>query len=181
MQYSTSDHLMSIRCNWDTKHNGWLSSFMFQPVEGWQLRDITWVLWLRETYCYAQHTVCPQCTLFEDVSFTDSMENAKSTTCSSRFQTSATMGFQHTEHCTTQYVPNLVNVIDYSPEPFWDKVINWVRNMEEAQLEMINANLWESLKQAEKFAKICDLSKTWQLQARNWRLLSPSKMLWARS
>jgi len=39
--------------------------------------------------------------------------------------------------------------------------------MEEAQLEMINANLWESLKQAEKFAKICDLSKTWQLQARN--------------
>ncbi|KAF8244959.1 hypothetical protein K440DRAFT_646670 [Wilcoxina mikolae CBS 423.85] len=39
-----------------------------------------------------------------------------------------------------------------------NQAINWINAMEDVQLEIIDAGLLESLKQAEKFAKICDLN-----------------------
>jgi hypothetical protein len=53
-----------------------------------------------------------------------------------------------------------MKVIDDSPGHFFDQAINWIKAMEDVQLEIINAGLLESLKHAEQFAKICNLNKS---------------------
>jgi hypothetical protein len=53
-----------------------------------------------------------------------------------------------------------MKIIDDGPGVLSDQAINWIRATEDVQLEIINANLSESLEQAEKFAKICDLNKS---------------------
>jgi hypothetical protein len=40
----------------------------------------------------------------------------------------------------------------------YDQSINWIKATDDVYLEIINAVLLESLAQAEKFAKICDLN-----------------------
>jgi predicted RNase H-like nuclease (RuvC/YqgF family) len=49
-----------------------------------------------------------------------------------------------------------MKVIENGPGHLSDQAINWIRATEDVQLEIIDANLSESLEEAEKFAKICD-------------------------
>jgi len=93
-----------------------------------------------------------------DVSFTDKIDKAESIRFSSRFKTSTTAGFQPTELSTTEYITNRMKIIDNSPGVLSDQAINWIRATEDVQLEIIDANLSESLEQAEKFVKICNLN-----------------------
>jgi hypothetical protein len=48
-----------------------------------------------------------------------------------------------------------------------DQVINWIKATEDVQLQIINADLSESLQQAEKFAKICDLNESLSAKVKN--------------
>jgi len=80
----------------------------------------------------------------------------KSIRFSSRFKTSTTAGFQPTERHTTEYITHQIKIIDDGPGVLSDQAINWIRAVEDVQLEIIDANLCESLEQAEKFTKICD-------------------------
>jgi len=93
-----------------------------------------------------------------DVSFTDKIDRAKSIRFGSRLKTSTTGGFQPTELRTTEYITNRMKIIDDGPGVLSDQAINWIRATEDVQLEIIDANISESLEQAEKFAKICDLN-----------------------
>jgi len=95
----------------------------------------------------------------QHVSFTDTIDKAESMRFSSRFKTSATAGFQPIELCTTEFVTNRMKVIDNGPRLLSDQAIDWIRATEDVQLEIIDANLSESLEQAEKFAKLCDLNE----------------------
>jgi hypothetical protein len=51
-----------------------------------------------------------------------------------------------------------MKIIDDAPRLLSDQAINRIRATEDVQLEIIDANLSESLKQAEKFAKTCHLN-----------------------
>jgi len=96
----------------------------------------------------------------QDVSFADKIDKAESIRFSSRFKTSATAGFQSTELGPTEYVTNRMKVIDDGPGPLSDQAINRIRATEDVQLEIIDANLYKSHEQAEKFAMICDLNES---------------------
>jgi hypothetical protein len=48
--------------------------------------------------------------------------------------------------------------IDDGPGHLSDQAITWIRGTDEVELVIMKANLSESLEQAEKFAKICDLN-----------------------
>jgi hypothetical protein len=96
----------------------------------------------------------------QDVSFTDTIDKAESIRFSSRFKTSTTVGFQFTGLRTTEYITNRMKIIDNGPGVWSFKAINLIRATEDIQLEITDANLSESLEQAEKFAKICDLNES---------------------
>ena len=51
-----------------------------------------------------------------------------------------------------------MKVIDDAPRFLSDQAINGIRATENVHLDIIDANLPESLEKAEKFAKICDLN-----------------------
>jgi len=108
-----------------------------------------------------------------DVSFTDKIDKAESIRFSSRFNTSATAGFQPTELRTTEYVTNRMKVIDNGPGHLSDQAINWIRATEDVQLEIINAHLSESLGQAKKFAKICDLNESLAAKVKDLEATEP--------
>jgi len=95
-----------------------------------------------------------------NVSFTDKIDKTESIRFSSRLKTSTTAGFQPTELRTIESITNRMKIIDDGPGVLSDQAINWIRAMEDVQLEIIDANLSESVEQAEKFAKICDLSES---------------------
>jgi len=96
----------------------------------------------------------------QDVSFTDNIDKEDSIRFSSRFKTLVTAGFQPTEHRTTEYVTNRMKAIEDGPGLLSDQAINWIRATEDVQQQIIDSNLSESLEQAEKFAKICDLNES---------------------
>jgi len=81
--------------------------------------------------------------------------------------TSTTVGFQPTELRTTEYITTRMNIIDDSPGVLSDQAINWIRATEDVQLEIIDANLSESLEHAEEFAKICDLNESLATEVRD--------------
>jgi len=95
-----------------------------------------------------------------DVSGTDQTDQAESIWFSSRLKTSTTAGFQHTELRTTEYITIRMKVIDDGPGVLSDRGIYWIKATGDVQLEVIDVNLSESLKQAEKVSKICDLNES---------------------
>jgi hypothetical protein len=78
----------------------------------------------------------------------------------SRFKTSATPDFKPTELCMTEYITKRICTVEDSPELLSEQAINWIRAAEAVQLETMDVNISESLLQAEKLAKICNLNKT---------------------
>ena len=108
-----------------------------------------------------------------NVSFTDDIDKAESIRFSSRFKTSTSVGLQPTELCTTEYITNRMKIIDDSPGVLSDQAINWIRATEDVQLEIIDANLSESLEQAEKFAKICNLNESLSAKVEDLEVSEP--------
>jgi hypothetical protein len=108
-----------------------------------------------------------------NVCFTDKIDKAESIRFSSRFQTSTTAGFQPTELRTTEYITNRMTIIDDGPGFLSDQAMNWIRAMENVQLEIIDANLSESLKQAEKFAKVCELNESFAAKVKDLEATEP--------
>jgi hypothetical protein len=108
-----------------------------------------------------------------DVSSTDKFDTAESIRFSSRFKTSTTAGFQSTELSTTEYITNRMKIIDAGPGVLSNQAINWIRATEDVQLEIIDANLSESLEQAEKFAKICDLNESLAAKVKDLEATEP--------
>jgi hypothetical protein len=76
-----------------------------------------------------------------DVSFTPKKEKAKSIRLSSRFNASATMGFQSTELYTTPYIRNQLNIVNAGLTLMSDLAMNWISATEDVQLLIIAANL----------------------------------------
>jgi len=95
----------------------------------------------------------------QNVSFTNKIDKAESIRFCSRFKTSTTSGLQPTELRTTEYIANRMKIIEDGPGVLSDQEINWIRATGDVQLDIIDDNLSESLEQAEKFAKICDLNE----------------------
>ncbi|KAF8242966.1 hypothetical protein K440DRAFT_638094 [Wilcoxina mikolae CBS 423.85] len=91
--------------------------------------------------------VSPRIDRTESIRFTNSLT------------TSATAGLQPAELRTEEYITKRQKIIADGPRPLSDQAINWIKAMEDVQLEIINAGLLESLEQAEKFANICDLNE----------------------
>jgi hypothetical protein len=110
----------------------------------------------------------------QDISFKDRIDQAESIRFSNNFKTLAE-GFEPAEPRSAEYVTTRKKIIDDGPGHLSDQAINWIKATEDVQLEIIDAGLSESLKRAEKFAKICDLNESLAAKSRNRRLLSPSK------
>jgi len=66
-----------------------------------------------------------------------------------------------------------MKIIDDGPGVSSDQAINWIRVTEDVQLEIIDSNLSESLKQAEKFAKICDLKESLATKVKDLEATEP--------
>jgi hypothetical protein len=66
-----------------------------------------------------------------------------------------------------------MKIIDDSPGVMSDQAINWIRATEDVQLEIIDANLSESLEQAEKFPKICDLNESLAAKVKDLEATEP--------
>jgi hypothetical protein len=96
----------------------------------------------------------------QDVSFKDKIDQADSIRFSSKFATLTTAGFEPAELRTAEYFTKRKKVIDDGPEHLLDQAINWIKATEDVQLEIINAGLSESLEQAEKFSKVCELNES---------------------
>jgi len=88
---------------------------------------------------------------------------------------STTAGFHHTELHTTEYVTNQKKVTDNGPGVFSAKAINTNRATEDVQFDIIDANLSNSLEQAEKFAKIFDLNES---MGANFKDLEATEPVW---
>ncbi|KAF8244367.1 hypothetical protein K440DRAFT_636319 [Wilcoxina mikolae CBS 423.85] len=54
-----------------------------------------------------------------------------------------------------------------------EQAINWICTMDDVQLEIIDVGLLESLEQAEKFAKICDLNDSLAANIKNLKATEP--------
>jgi len=108
-----------------------------------------------------------------NVSFTDKIEIAASIRFPIRFKTSTTAGFQHAKLRTTEYIINRMKIIDDSPGVLSDQAFNWIRATEDVQLEFIDANLSESLEQAEKFPKICNLNESLAAEVKDLEATEP--------
>jgi len=63
--------------------------------------------------------------------------------------------------------------INDRPGVLSDQAINWIRATEDIQLEITDANLSESLEQAEKFAKICDLNESFTSKVKDLEATEP--------
>jgi len=109
----------------------------------------------------------------QDVPVTDKIEKDESMSFSSRFTILATADVQHTELCTTEYVRNRMNVIHDSPGLLSDQVVHWIKVVEDIKLEIIDANLLEILKTAEKFAYIGDLNESLAAKVNNLAAVEP--------
>jgi hypothetical protein len=96
----------------------------------------------------------------QDVSFKDKIDQAESIRFSSKFATLATAGFEPAELRTAEYVTERKKIIDDGPGHLSDQAINWIKATEDVQLEIIDAGLSESLEQAEKFSKVCELNES---------------------
>ena len=83
------------------------------------------------------------------------------------------MGFPPTELRTTEYITNLMTIIDDGPGVLSDHAINWIRATEDVQLEIFDANLSESLEQAEIFGKICDLNESLAAKVKDLEATEP--------
>ena len=80
-----------------------------------------------------------------NVSFTNKIGNSESIRFSSRFKASTTVGFQTTELRSTEFITNRIMVIDDGLGVLSDLAMNRIRAPEDMQLEMIDANLSESV------------------------------------
>jgi hypothetical protein len=95
----------------------------------------------------------------QDVSFQDRIYNAESTKFSSKFATLATAGFEPAELRLAHYIIERKNVIHDGPGDLFDQVIILIKNNKDVQQVIIDSGLLESLKQAEKFSKVCELNE----------------------
>jgi hypothetical protein len=109
----------------------------------------------------------------QDGSFTDTIDIAESIRFSSMLMTSATAGFQSAELYTIQYVPNRIDIIDDGPGLLAEQAINWIRATKDIQLQNIDANLSDSLKQAEQFANICNHNESLAGKVKDWEAAGP--------
>ena len=66
-----------------------------------------------------------------------------------------------------------MKIINDVPGVLSNKAINWIRATEDFQMEIIDANLSESLEQGEKFAKICDLKESLAVKATDLEATEP--------
>ncbi|KAF8246992.1 hypothetical protein K440DRAFT_644312 [Wilcoxina mikolae CBS 423.85] len=87
------------------------------------------------------------------------IDRTESIRFSNSLTTSVTADFQPVELRTEEYVTKQQKIIAEGPAPLSDQAINWIKATEDVQLEIIDADLSESLKQVEIFAKICDLNE----------------------
>jgi len=68
-----------------------------------------------------------------------------------------------------------MKIIDDGPRVFSDQAINWIRATEDLHLEIIGANLSESLEQAKKFAMICDLNESLAAKVKDLEVTEPAR------
>jgi len=108
-----------------------------------------------------------------DFSFTDKIDKAEPIRLNSRFKTSSTAGFQHTGLLIRDYITNRIKIIDDGLGVLSDQAINLIRAKEDVQLEISGANLSESLEQAEKFAKICNLNESMATEVKHLEATEP--------
>jgi len=66
-----------------------------------------------------------------------------------------------------------MKIINDGPGVLSDQAIDCIRAMEDVQLEIIDTNLSESLEQAEKFAKICDLNESFAATVKDSEATEP--------
>jgi len=66
-----------------------------------------------------------------------------------------------------------MKIIDDSPGVLSHQAINWIRATEDVQLEIIDGNLSESVEQAEKFTKICDVKESLAAEVKDWEATEP--------
>jgi len=66
-----------------------------------------------------------------------------------------------------------MKIINDGPDVLLDQAINWIRATEDVQLEIIEANLSESLEQAEKFATICHINKSFAAKVTDLEATEP--------
>jgi len=66
-----------------------------------------------------------------------------------------------------------MKIIDDGPGVLSDQAINWIRVTEDVQLEIIDANLSESLEQGEKLAKMCDLNESLAAKVKDLEATEP--------
>lgn len=66
-----------------------------------------------------------------------------------------------------------MKVIEDGPGLWSDQAIDWIRAMEDVQLEIIDANRSESFEHAEKFAKIGDLNEGLAAKVKNMEASEP--------
>ncbi|KAF8244559.1 hypothetical protein K440DRAFT_635985 [Wilcoxina mikolae CBS 423.85] len=95
-----------------------------------------------------------------NVSLRDRIDKMESIRFSNSFTTSVTVGFQSAEYRTDEYITKRQQIIVDCLESLSDQAFNWIRATVEDQLEMIDADLSESLESAEKLANIGDLNES---------------------
>jgi len=66
-----------------------------------------------------------------------------------------------------------MQVINNGPGLLSDHAINWIIATRDVQLEIIDRNLSESLEEAEKFAKICKLNKSFATKVKDLEAAEP--------
>jgi len=157
----------SIRSDWNPTHHGGFTLFILEPVAAGGSEAS------RESWDFAALPATHDTHNMHDVSFTDKIDKALSMRFSSRFKTSTTAGFRPTERRTTEYITNRMNNIHDGTGVLSDQAINSIRATEDVQLEIIDANLSESLEHAEKFAKFCDLNESLAAKVKNLEATVP--------
>jgi len=66
-----------------------------------------------------------------------------------------------------------MKIIDDGPGVLSYQAIDWIRATEDVQLEILDANLSESLEQAEKFTKICNLNESLPVKVKDMEATEP--------
>ncbi|KAF8245057.1 hypothetical protein K440DRAFT_646585 [Wilcoxina mikolae CBS 423.85] len=90
----------------------------------------------------------------------DTIDKTESSRLSSSHTTLATVDFEPAEHCTPEYISKRQKVINDGPGHLSDQAINWIKAMEDVELEINDVNLSKSHKQAKKFSNIWNLNKS---------------------
>jgi hypothetical protein len=119
------------------------------PLKQWNVRDS------EALYRFSNIATIP-----DTHDMKNTIEKPKSIRFCSNHTTLATRRFEPAKLCTAEYVTMQNKVIDNRPGHLSDHSIKWIKAMEDVQLQLIDTGLSESLDQAEKFVKICDLNQS---------------------